>query len=188
MGLFDKFLRKYPPSGELLKPSKDIIKICRSQNLPEELIEFWNTYGCGNYGDGIIKVINPEDYVSSLYEWLGNKDISRIPIFMTGFGDIFYYRNLGEEYDISLLDIHYRKIDVCTYTLEEFLRDFIVDEEIEKDSLRKELFEEAKKKSGNLLSKEIYFFAPALIIGGVEEIKHIDKGNAVIHQSILLQF
>ena len=41
---------------------------------------------------------------------------------MTAFGDLFYFRKVEDTYDISLLDIHYRKITVSAYTLEEFMK------------------------------------------------------------------
>ncbi len=139
-------MKNYPPEENLIKPSEHIIDAARSAKVPEEIINFWTSYGFGNYGDGIIKVIDPEEYMSGFYTWLGKEDYSRIPIFMTGFGDIFYYRNLGDgEYDISLLDIHYRDISVCTYTLEDFLKNYIVSENVKKEILKKELFEEARK-------------------------------------------
>ena len=54
-------------------------------------------------------------------------------------------------------------------------------------NLKEELFNQAKEKLGNLESKEIYFFVPALILGGAENIKYIKKGNAVTHQLLLLE-
>ena len=187
--IFSDFLKNYPPEENLIKPSEHIIDAARSVKVPEEIINFWTSYGFGNYGDGIIKMIDPEKYMSGFYTWLGKEDYSRIPIFMTGFGDIFYYRNLGNgEYDISLLDIHYRDISVCTYTLEDFLKNYIVSENVKKEILRKELFEEAKKSKGILKKEEIYFFAPALIAGGAEELKYVDKGDAAVHHEILFQW
>ncbi len=186
--IFSDFLKNYPPEESLIKPSQHIIDAARSAKVPEEIINFWISYGFGNYGEGIIKVIDPEEYMSGFYLWLGKEDYSRIPIFMTGFGDIFYYRNLGDgEYDISLLDIHYRKIFVCTYTLEDFLKNYIVSKSVQKEVLKKELFEEAKKSKGILQKEEIYFFAPALVIGGAEKLKYVDKGDAAIHHDILFQ-
>ena len=107
---------------------------------------------------------------------------------MTAFGDIFYFRNLGEgEYDISFLDIHYRNISVAAYTVEEFV-EYLVDSEIEEGILRRTLFDEAKNKLGILKANEIYFFAPARVTGGAKDIKYIDKGDAAIHQWILFDW
>lgn len=188
MEIFDDFLKMYPPAGDLAKPSKHIIKAAKHVGIPNELIEFWSVYGFGNYGDGIIKVIDPEDYTDSLYTWLGEVDFNRIPIMMTGFGNLFYYRKLDDGvYDISILDIHYRNIDVCTYTFEEFITTFITSEQIQKGILKKELFDEAQKRLGGLSKDEIYFFAPALVLGGGHNINYVEKGTADVHHQLLFQ-
>ena len=126
--------------------------------------------------------------MDSFYKWLGKEDYSRIPFMMTGFGDLFYFRNLGDgEYDISFLDIHYRNISVAAYTVEEFV-EYLIDSEVEEKILRRKLFDEAKDKFGVLPLNEIYFFAPALVTGGAEEIKYVNKGDAAVHQCILFDW
>ena len=199
MGIFDSFkknkksgwenfVEKYKPGKELVKPSDHIIGACRSAGVDEQILDFIKEYGFGNYGDGIIKLIDPEDYMDSFYKWLGKEDYSRIPFMMTGFGDLFYFRNLGDgEYDISFLDIHYRNISVAAYTVEEFV-EYLIDSEVEEKILRRKLFDEAKDKFGVLPLNEIYFFAPALVTGGTEEIKYVNKGDAAVHQSILFDW
>ncbi|NMF07157.1 GAD-like domain-containing protein [Clostridium beijerinckii] len=201
MGLFDKFKKKNyvsnnifleftricKPSDELVKPTEEELNQFKDI-LPLELLNFWKEYGFGNYGNGIIKVINPLDYMGSLYEWFGKEDFSKIPILVTGFGDIFYYRKLSEEdEDICLLDIHYRKIRVCSYSLKDFFQSYIVDKGNHDKVLKKELFEQARGVKGNLEAKDIYFFVPSLILGGKESADSIDKGNANVHQSLLFK-
>ncbi|MDU2169492.1 MAG: DUF1851 domain-containing protein, partial [Clostridium perfringens] len=205
MGLFDKFKKKnmdensvsnniflqftriFEPTDDLVKPTEEELKQFEDI-LPSELLHFWKEYGFGNYGNGIIKVINQLDYMGSLYEWLGKEDFSKLPILVTGFGDIFYYRKLSEvDEDICLLNIHYRNITVCSYNLEDFFKAYIVDEVNYSKILRKELFDQAYVVKGNLKPNDIYFFVPSLILGGKESVELIDKGNANVHQSLLFQ-
>jgi hypothetical protein len=183
----DTFVKTFFPSKYLIKPDNNIIQQFETI-LPKELIEFWKEFGFGNYGDGLIKIINPLEYMDLLHEWLGRKDASKLPILVTGFGDIFYYRKLTENNeDISFLDIHYRKIDVCAWSLSEFFNSYIVDKGIIKELLKEKLFKKAIKKKGGIEYNEIYYFVPALIIGGGEDIKYIDKGIGTVHQSLLFQ-
>ena len=113
------FLNLYPPSKDLIKANHEIIKAFTNK-LPKPIIDLWTNYGFGSYGDGIIKVINPLEYMNTLFAWLGKRDFTKIPIFINAFGDIFYYRQLTEiESDISLLNIHTRKISVCGYSYNE---------------------------------------------------------------------
>jgi hypothetical protein len=196
--MFDAFVKTFEPSKDLIKPDDRTIRLLEAL-LPKELTEFWKQFGFGNYGGGLVKIINPLEYTFSLYEWLGipdplhRLDPCRLPILMTGFGDIFYYRELynpdlnKSTVDVSLLNIHYRKIDICTYSLSEFFKSFIVDDGIIRTVLKKELFKEAEMKMGSIGYEEIYFFAPALVIGGAENLRFIDKGIANVHHTLLFQ-
>lgn len=186
--VFEKFVTQFPPSKELTKPTKEMLDWYEDK-LPKELLEFWKQYGFGNYGNGLLKVIEPSEYMDVFYPWLGiEEDFSKLPILMTGFGDIYYYRKLSQDdEDISILDIHHRNIDVCTYSLDDFFNGYIVDKEIYDEDLKVELFNESVKRKGALKEDEIFFFVPALVMGGSENAEFVDKGNAFVHQSILLK-
>ena len=181
-----KFLKKYKPSEDMRKPDEEILNFGR-QMLPKEIVELWENHGFGEYGDGIIKVIDPREYMNSLYSWLGRKDLSRIPIIVTAFGDIFYYRNLGNnENDISLLNIHYRRTEACGSSYQDFFERYLLDKGVIKKVLRADLYKQAVKKLGKLDDQDIFFFTPALVSGGGEDIKYIEKGNGAVHQMVLL--
>lgn len=185
--LIDNFVKTYAPGTELTKPDDELLNFA-NQMLPPEIVYLWQEYGFGDYGGGLIKVVDPRDYMHSLYSWLGGQDFHKIPIMVSAFGDIFYYRKLDDtENDVSLLNIHYRKIEVCTYSYEEFFESYILDPEIKEDVLRKSLFDQATEKLGALQHNEAFFFVPALVLGGGEDIKYINKGDASTHQHLLLQ-
>ena len=185
--LIKKFVENYKPGENLTKPDEKILEFGK-QMLPPEIIYLWENYGFGDYGNGIIKVVDPRDYMNSLYTWLGGQDFNKIPIMVSAFGDIFYYRKLEEnENDVSLLNIHYRKIDVCTYSYQEFFDKYIIDASIKENVLRQNLYNESVNTLGNLKHNEIFFFVPALAIGGAEEIKYVKKGDANVHQQVLFE-
>ena len=185
--LIDRFIAEYKPGKDLVNPDKELLDFGR-QMLPPEILYLWETYGFGEYGNGFIKVVDPRDYMHSLYTWLGKQDFSKIPLFVSAFGDIFYYRKLeGEENDISMLDIHYRKVEVCGYSYQEFFEGYMLDENVKENVLRRTLFNEATAKLGALAVNECFFFVPALVIGGAEDIKHVQKGDANVHQHLLFE-
>ena len=185
--LIDRFIAEYKPGNDLVNPDKELLDFGR-QMLPPEILYLWETYGFGEYGNGFIKVVDPRDYMHSLYTWLGKQDFSKIPLFVSAFGDIFYYRKLeGEENDISMLDIHYRKVEVCTYSYQEFFEGYILDENVKENVLRRTLFNEATAKLGDLAVNERFFIVPALVNGGAEDIKHVQKGDANVHQHLLFE-
>lgn len=184
---FKMFIDTFSSPSCLVKPDNNMIKVFEKL-VPHNLIHFWQEYGFGNYANGFVKVINPLEYMDSLYQWLGKKDTSRIPVLISAFGDIFYYRKFDDDNeDVSVLSIHYRNIDVCVWSLTDFFNSYIIDNNVVNNILRKRLFDEAVSKKGCLENNEIYYFVPALIAGGKEDIQFIDKGDAVTHQSILFQ-
>ena len=185
--LITNFVKAYAPGKELGKPDETLLEFAK-QMLPPEIVYLWTEYGFGDYGDGLIKVVDPRDYMDSLYSWLGSQDFHKIPIMVSAFGDIFYYRKLeNDENDVSLLDIHYRRIDVCAYSYEEFFEKYISNTEIKERVLRKNLFDQAVEKLGSLKYNEAFFFVPALVLGGGEDIKYVSKGDAYTHQHLLLE-
>jgi len=186
-GIFNKFVQTYKPADNLVKPTQQILDWYRDK-LPADLLEFWRDYGFGNFGDGVIKVVEPSDYMDSFYAWTGTRDYAKLPILVTAFGDIFYYRKLsGDNEDISLLDIHYRKINVCEYSLKDFFGKYIVNKELAAGLLKKQLFEQGLSKLGLLKPDDIYYFQPALFLGGSPEPEYLSKGIGSVHQMVLLQ-
>ena len=154
--LIDSFIKAYAPGAILSKPDEKLLEFA-NQMLPPEIVYLWQEYGFGDYGNGIIKVVDPRDYMHSLYSWLGGQDFHKIPILVSAFGDIFYYRKLGdEENDVSLLNIHYRKIEVCGYSYEEFFKYYITVPEVKENVLRKSLFDQATEKLGSLKHNEAF--------------------------------
>ena len=67
----------YAPGKELAKPDETLLEFA-NQMLPPEIVYLWNEYGFGDYGDGLIKVVDPRDYMDSLYSWLGGQDFHKI--------------------------------------------------------------------------------------------------------------
>lgn len=118
--------------------------------LPAELLNFWQEYGFGNYGGGLLKIIDPTDYVDTLTLWLGEQE-GCLPILMTGFGTLFIYRKLSETADdMCLLDIHYRKSGSFSTSFSDFFERIIPAENFAEQFLRVELFQEASLNKGAL--------------------------------------
>lgn len=183
---FDLFLDKYPPDVHLKKPTAETVERFR-EKLPSELLDFWQEYGFGNYGGGLLKIIDPTDYVDTLTLWLGEQE-GCLPILMTGFGTLFIYRKLSEtKDDICMLDIHYRRSGSFSTNFSDFFERIIPTENFAEQFLKTKLFGEALTKLGDLAENEIFFFVPALVFGGTESIQCVEKGNAIVHQHLLFE-
>lgn len=177
-GIMNIFLRIFSPGNNLVKPDEKLIKQFEHL-LPAEIIKLWKDYGFGEYGNGLIRIINPIEFMELLYSWLGKVDYTRVPIMIDAFGDIFYYRDLGNGVnDISVIDVHYGEIKVCTYSYEEFFEAYIIDESKSNIYLRRSLYNDSINKFGKLSDSEIFWFVPAIETLGYEHIDFIVKDKA----------
>ena len=165
MKVFDLFVSKYPPGNDLRKPTAETLEQFQGK-VPAELLNFWQEYGFGNYGGGLLKIIDPTDYIDTLTLWLGEQE-GCLPILMTGFGTLFIYRKLSDTADdMCLLDIHNRRSGSFSTSFSDFFERIIPAENFAAQFLRVGLFQEAFAKHGGLSENEIFFFAPALAFGG----------------------
>lgn len=169
------------------KVSEEVI--LKYQNkLPDALLNLWKSHGFGKYNNGLIEIINPDEYQITLEHWLGKKVDNYVPIALSAFGRLFYYRKLTEtDEDVSVINPHYKEIDVCVWSLQSFFDDYVCQEDVMQFELQKELFTQALDVHGGLKSGEMYYFVPALPLGGAESIDYIQKGNASVHLDFLLQ-
>lgn len=182
----DEFTAKYKPTDAKVA-SEALIK-SYSQKLPSALIELWKTKGLGKYNDGLIEIINPEDFEGDLERTLGKKVPNYVPIAMGAFGDLFYYRKLTDtDEDVCVFDPHSKRIHVCCWSLVDFFNAFLCDDEIINKNLTNDLFQAATKKLGKLKKDEIFLFAPALALGGDGSLESVDKGNCHVQLDILFQ-
>jgi hypothetical protein len=180
------FLKTYSPT--LAKPVTQEILDKYKDKVPASLLELWQKHGFGKYNDGLLELINPDEYQQTLETWLGKKIPQYLPIAITAFGDLFYYRKLTpDDEDICLLETHYRNISTCTWNLNDFFNEYLLEEDILSDILRNDLFQQSLKKCGPLEIGEMYCFVPALAIGGAEEVEYVEKGNARVHMDLLFQ-
>ena len=186
MKVFDRFISQYPPGQNMRKPTAEMLSQFQGK-LPAELLAFWQEYGLGNYGGGLLKMIDPTDYADTLTLWLGEQ-ADCFPILMTGFGTLFVYRKRSETTDdMCLLDIHHRRSGSFSTSFSVFFERILPTESFAEQFLRVELFQEALAKYGTLAEYEIFFFAPALAFGGDESIQHVEKGDALVHQHLLFE-
>src|SRR5262249_3734139 len=138
-----------PPSGAFIAACRGI--------LPESLLELWEHIGLGFYADGLIQLIDPRAYRGILLRWLnlGDDDRSRLPIALTAFGKLIYYRKIdAENEDVSCLNQHTSEARVFTWSLDEFFNDWMPDRKFRESELDANLVGQAAKKHGPLAENE----------------------------------
>ena len=180
------FFKKYQPTHTEI--ASEALVNQYAHILPSSMIGLWRTKGLGKYNDGLIEVINPDDFQDDLERTIGRKASNYVPIAISGFGELFYYRKItATDEDVCLFDPHYKQIETCVWSLTDFFNGYLCDDSIIKEVLREDLFKASILKIGELVKNEVFFFVPALSLGGNESIEHIQKGNCQVHLSILFQ-
>jgi len=93
------------------------------KKVPQLLIDLWKSDGFGKYNNGLIETVNPKDFESVLWTWLGREVENYVPFAISGFGELFYYRRLSEtDEDVCMINIQYRKIETLVWSLTAFFR------------------------------------------------------------------
>lgn len=185
--MLDQFYNHYKPAVNCVKASEETIAKYKDK-VPSLLIDIWTKTGFGKYNDGLIEIIDPEAFEPTLWTWLGREVENYVPIAISAFGELFYYRKLTEkDEDVCIIDIQYRKIETLVWSLESFFENVLIDKEEREEWLRESLFQQAIEKHDTLLKHEVFTFTPVLAMGGAESIEYIEKGNAQIYQDIVFQ-
>lgn len=184
------FIDRHAPGLHLEKA--DPSKLARYRgHLPPALLELWTDYGFGLYGNGLIQLIDPDRYRQNLWGWLmrGEADLTRLPIAMSAFGTIFYYRRLSDEgdEDVSFLDPHTSESGDLTWSLEEFFNGWCCDDGVISDFLDAGMVKDVAIEKGALENDQMYFFVPALRLGGERAVRCVERGDAAVHLDLLLQ-
>lgn len=184
--MLDQFLTTYPPTAATPMPAAQLARL--TSTAPPLLVELWRQHGLGLYGDGLIQLIDPEQFRPVLAEWLGGDKPNYLPFAMSAFGQLYYHRQLTPtDEDVCYLDPHYRDILDCVWDLEEFFEGYLLHADVREHHLREPLFREALALHGPLPPGSMYCFTPAVALGGDEAADGLTVGDAAVHLSLLFQ-
>ena len=152
------FIRCQPKHSGNIKASRALLETFEDR-LPSELLELWKKHGFGFYGKQQFQLIAPTLWQDTLDRWIVTSvdAIERIPIALTPFGTILFYRKLSAtDEDIATLDPVYRSSEILTYNLVEFFNNFMCNKESSDNLLRSDLIKTASQEAGLLTIGESY--------------------------------
>jgi len=169
--------------------------------LPDRLLSYWKEFGFCGYGEGLFWLVNPADYEEILELWLKNTPLwgreNYYVIARSAFGELYAWGDksgddtLIDSQDHTIMPVDMPKDPITKKQKEQRLGIFFnsIDKEspdyYDKDD--KLLFKKALKKLGTLAPDEIYAFVPALALGGVADLNHLQKVKLQEQLSILAQ-
>lgn len=173
--VFEGFVKECDVSEEL------IIKY--SSLLPVELIDAWKKFGFGTFANGYLRMINPEDYILPLQMGYRFGD-QAIPMFVTAFGDVITWQRNRYVYMINFKKCTFEGLAAGF----DFFWEDLASGIYEKKFFDMRLYNEAVAKYGKPDFNECFGFFPLLVIGGTEDVDHLQKVSIKEHVLIMAQF
>ncbi|MDO7911137.1 GAD-like domain-containing protein [Pseudomonas sp. 22-AL-CL-001] len=179
------------PIAQEAVPTSSIVRY--SKILPERLLNYWQDYGWSGHADGIFWIVDPQEYEGVVSAWLKDtvfetRDTYHV-IARTAFGKLYLWgEKTGQSLTIeSCYSLYaYKKPGTTTEDLDRQCLSFFLSASFEFSDFL-DLFDPAKRKLGILQSDEIYGFVPALMIGGSEDLKNLEKLKIIEHLTFLAQ-
>jgi hypothetical protein len=182
------FLAKFPPGA--VQPASPALLGAYRRILPEALLQLWEQVGLGQYAGGLLTLVDPREYAPALQGWLMQDQLSpdRVPIALSAFGTIMYYRRLGEDAsDVAYIDPHHSETGVLSWSLEHFFNQSLTDPGVRDSLLHEPLFVDCLERHGPLSAGQMYTFVPALALGGKVDARHTEPADALVQLDFLLQ-
>ena len=154
----------------------EIIEKYKGQVL-NEIIEIWKNYGLGNFLNGYLRVINPDDY-KELVEETYFRGKESIPLFTTAFADVITWQK--NRY-IGIIFYKEEDFDIIDSGMDFFFTDIYTEDSLRNEFFDLNLYEKAVKKYGELEYNQSFCFVPLLGLGGKKSIDNLDKGDTLTH-------
>lgn len=145
--------------------------------LPASLLELWRKKGLGLYGECQLALIDPAQWQPVLDRWIVSPpdSVPRIPIAITPFGVLVYYRKLTDtDEDVSFLDPVSKATGDLTWKLDDFFNQFLCDPDSCDSLMPPALLESAREECGPLAPGEVYEIDQMLLSMQMLRISKVD--------------
>jgi hypothetical protein len=152
------FITAHPPSSETVAASQELIEAFDGR-LPASLLELWRRHGLGRYGAQQLCLIDPRIWQATLDRWIVSPPdtAQRMPIALTPFGSIIYYRRLtATDEDVAVINPHTRSTDVLAWSLETVFNETLCDAGQLGDLIPQGWLKSAEDTHGRLADDECY--------------------------------
>ncbi|MFT4213793.1 MAG: GAD-like domain-containing protein [Microbacterium sp.] len=165
----------------------EVIDLYRDR-VPEELVEIWEQYGYGTFGEGFLRVIDPRQYEEEVGDCIGKTqgDGIAIPIMVTGLGDIITW----EPSTGGIIALIFREERIVGLgTLKAFLFLLGLDgAEHLSDEFDWDLFPVAVAAHGELPYDQSFIFVPLLSLGGTKSVDNLHKRDTIAAIQMMVDF
>lgn len=153
-----------------------------------DVIELWETYGFGTFGNGFFRVIDPEAYELGVGDVIGKVTGNRIaiPILVTGLADLITWDPGHGVVGILYRDQRTKGIGVDVDTIADFL-DLDGDEYVEREFDGANFFA-AQAAQGPLPYDESFVYVPLLSLGGPKSAENLKPRKTIEAIRTMVEF
>ncbi|MFW5720497.1 MAG: GAD-like domain-containing protein [Candidatus Dojkabacteria bacterium] len=151
--------------------------------LPSSLIDHWKKKGWGAYANGLLWLVNPQDFDYISTEWLDEDSRSGVVFARTAFGEMFIWVHEKVYY----LSAQYGWTKDIADDIEDFFEIALCDERFINKGLEGKVYQEALPKLGIPEYDECYAFVPSLVLGGSGKADTLQKVKLHEHLAFLVQ-
>lgn len=138
----------------------------------------------GMYDDGLFAIVDAESARTLLSSWHFLDRELRVLI-TTGFGDVFAWDEVAKE--VCFLNVQYGTVEFVDDEVDWFLDSFLDDPEVVQKVLRKEKFEQLRRRYRSLKYHEVFLLQPWLMLGGVDRDENYGIGLCSVYLDLVGQ-
>ncbi|QEI05684.1 hypothetical protein FXN63_07390 [Pigmentiphaga aceris] len=145
--------------------------------LPASLLELWRKKGLGLYGNLQLALIDPRQWQPVLDRWIISPPdaVPRIPIALTPFGALLYYRKLTDtDEDVSFLDPVSKATGDLAWSLNDCFNQFLCEPESRDSLVPPDLLQSAVEECGELAPGEVYEIDETLFSMQMLRVRKVD--------------
>jgi hypothetical protein len=152
--------------------------------LPELLLKQWAESGWCSFAQGFFWLVDPDQYIVPLQEWLPEEIANRAIIFArTSFGHLYIWLDNR----VYAIDVLFGALSKLSKRIS-FLFDYTLCQQAYlDDALLYSIYQQAVPKQGMPERNECFGFVPALALGGPCSAKNLKRMKIREHLSILSQ-
>jgi hypothetical protein len=161
--------------------------------VPGYLLDLWESDGWAGYRDGLLWMVDPDEFVPVLAAWNVPNDPPLIVVARTAMGQLFL---LGSNFrapngapapKVLVLNPHSASYNTVGLVAEKFLTRSIADEDFLKPAMHEAETKRAAKDVGPISWNEMYGYEPALALGGSGKADTVRRFDLFTHHLLLSQ-
>lgn len=153
--------------------------------FPKFLLNIWRNYGVSSHKDGFFWLVNPDDYIEVINQFIPNRRDLYVVV-RTAFGGLIYYDHKAKEAYNYLCPI-YRQVTSLTSNLAVVMNGWLTTEEICVNLMFYSVYAMARQILPRPESDECYGFVPAIALGGDFSPNNVKTLKMKEHLSFLSQ-